>query len=156
MTPLAALGALVVVLNCMSPVHKPLRRVCQGWLHSQVHQQLSIVAWAQQWTNSTLDKAVLVSAATVTLEFYLTLLPILAWCGYGRQLTLLIALMALQGQAGGCFWLAALACKAVQSPQLLTDCRSSLHSQHPAVMGASSPVDSLVLKILQQCSKGDQ
>jgi hypothetical protein len=98
---MAALAALVVLLNMISPLHKPIRRMSRDFLHAHIPQQLGLVAWAQQYTHRMLDQAVLLSAATVTIEFYLLLLPVLAWCGYDHLVAMLVALMALQAQAGG-------------------------------------------------------
>jgi uncharacterized membrane protein len=101
MAALAALAALVVLLNIISPLHKPVRRLTRDFLHAQISQQLSLVAWAQQYTHRMLDQAVFFSAATVTIEFYLLLLPLLAWCGYDHLVAMLVGIMALQAQAGG-------------------------------------------------------
>eukprot|EP00882_Tetradesmus_deserticola_P006127 GHRQ01006450.1.p1 GENE.GHRQ01006450.1~~GHRQ01006450.1.p1 ORF type:complete len:211 (+),score=56.08 GHRQ01006450.1:1708-2340(+) len=99
MAATAALAVLVVLLNIISPLHKPIRRLIRDSLNAHISQQLGLVAWAQQFTHPMLDKAVFLSAATVTIEFYLLLLPVLAWCGYAHLVAMLVALMALQAQA---------------------------------------------------------
>jgi hypothetical protein len=100
MAALAPLAALVVLSNIISPLHKPIRRITREFLKAHIPQQLGLVAWAQQCTHPMLDQAVFLSAATVTIEFYLLLLPVLAWCGYDHLVAMLVALMALQAQAG--------------------------------------------------------
>lgn len=86
-------------MNLISPLHKPIRRLTRDYLRAQIPQQLGLVAWAQQFTHPMLDQAVFFSAATVTIEFYLLLLPVLAWCGYDHLVAMLVGLMALQAVA---------------------------------------------------------
>eukprot|EP00775_Hariotina_reticulata_P005234 gene5234-5470_t len=93
---LAACGALAGIVCILSPLHKHIKR------HSNVFwtlvpKQLGVVAAAQAYRHQLLDAAVAISAATVTLEFYLTLLPLLAWCGLDHLVALLVTLLGGSG-----------------------------------------------------------
>jgi hypothetical protein len=81
MVLLAALGGLLSLLAVASPLHPSVRRLCHAPLSAATVAQLPLVAATQRYCSRGLDLAVLVSAATITLEVYLTLLPLLIWSG---------------------------------------------------------------------------
>lgn len=85
MDPLAAAGFLLSLLCVASPLHKPIRQLCKQRLIGITIKQLPLVAAAQTYVSRPLDVAVLLSAATITLEVYLTLIPLLLWSGWAHE-----------------------------------------------------------------------
>lgn len=77
----ASLGALLVLLTPLRPAHLPLRSALQAPLIRTVQRQLPWVAWVQRCTHPVIDTLVFASAVTVTVEWYLSFLPLLVWCG---------------------------------------------------------------------------
>lgn len=72
--------------------------MCKGPLVKVTIRQLPWVAAAQTRSNKVLDLAVLLSAATITLEVYLTLIPLITWSGNEKvALTRLLPHLALSG-----------------------------------------------------------
>jgi hypothetical protein len=98
MDVLAAGGLLLALLCIASPAHRFTRQLTKGWLADITIKQLPWVAAAQTYSSRPLDLAVLISAATITLEVYLTLLPLLIWSGYAHfAITGLLPQLALSG-----------------------------------------------------------
>jgi hypothetical protein len=119
MDPLAAAGLLLSLLCVASPLHKPIRQLCKQRLIGITIKQLPWVAAAQTYVSRPLDVAVLLSAATITLEVYLTLIPLLLWSGWAHEIAAgLLPHLALSGYVvfaikdllvSVCCWLAQLA-----------------------------------------------
>lgn len=98
MDPLAAAGFLLSLLCVASPLHKPIRQLCKQRLIRITIKQLPLVAAAQTYVSRPLDVAVLLSAATITLEVYLTLIPLLLWSGWAHEVAAgLLPHLALSG-----------------------------------------------------------
>lgn len=99
MDPFAASGLLLSLLCIASPLHKHIRQLAKPFLVNVTIKQLPWVAAAQiTYSNRLLDVAVLLSAATITLEVYLTLIPLLIWSGKAHVvLTGLLPQLALSG-----------------------------------------------------------
>lgn len=95
---LAATGLLLCVVAVCSPLHRSVRRLCNPTITTWTIQQLPLVAAAQFYSNRLLDVAVLLSAATITLEVYLTLIPVLIWSGKAHEVIAgLLPQLALSG-----------------------------------------------------------
>lgn len=99
----AALAAALLVPLLFGPLHGPIKRATRARLAAFIGSpaHLRFVAAAQRRQHPVLDAAVAVSAATVTVEFYLTLLPLLVWTGHPQLVARLVALLGLAGYA--CF-----------------------------------------------------
>jgi len=98
MDPFAASGFLLLLLSIASPLHKHVRQLAKPFLVNVTIKQLPWVAAAQIYSNRLLDLAVLLSAATITLEVYLTLIPLLIWSGKAHVvLTGLLPQLAVSG-----------------------------------------------------------
>lgn len=77
----AFFGLLLFLLAVASPLHKPVRRTLHPTLVGVTIKQLPLVSATQGYCSRWLDLAVLLSAATITIEVYLTFLPLLIWSG---------------------------------------------------------------------------
>lgn len=98
MDPLACAGLLLCCLCVASPLHRKIRQLAKPGLVAVTIRQLPAVAAAQAYVNRVLDIAVLLSAATITLEVYLTLIPLLIWSGWELEVsTGLLPQLALSG-----------------------------------------------------------
>lgn len=98
MDPLACAGLVLSVISIASPLHRIIRQLFKPSLVKVTVKQLLWVAAAQTYVNRLLDVLVLLSAATITLEVYLTLVPVLIWSGKEHEVaTGLLPFLALSG-----------------------------------------------------------
>lgn len=98
MDPLACVGLVLSLVAVASPLHKHIRQLANPFLCRVTIKQLPLVAATQIYTSRLLDVAVLLSAATITLEVYLTLMPLLIWSGKQHAvITGLLPQLALSG-----------------------------------------------------------
>mgnify|MGYP001807178133 CR=1 FL=1 len=98
MDPCACTGLLLFLCCLASPLHKPIRQLLKPSLVRVTIKQLPAVAAAQAYVSRLIDIAVLLSAATITLEVYLTLIPLLIWSGWDSEVSLgLLPQLALSG-----------------------------------------------------------
>ena len=93
-------GSVVVIAAfwfiLFSPVlYAPIRRLVQPWAKKHVIKGRKWVTWAQTFRHPTLDKIHTMCSYTCGLEFYITFLPFLFWCGEVRIARLLTVLMAI-------------------------------------------------------------
>lgn len=103
MGPAALAAALLAVPLLAGPLHGPIKRATHARLAAAISapSHLGLVAAVQRRRHRALDAAVAISAASVTVEFYLSLLPLLVWTlPAGPQLVArLVALLGLAGYA---------------------------------------------------------
>ena len=92
---LAGIAFVLTICTILAPLHVCTKRLCRPTLTKLVASQLRWVAWAQKCTNPVLDVFVYLSAITVTVEFYISFLPILVWCGLDEIVYSLVTLLAL-------------------------------------------------------------
>jgi membrane-associated phospholipid phosphatase len=92
---LAGIAFILTICTILAPLHVYTKRLCRPTLTKVVASQLRWVAWAQKCTNPFLDVFVYLSAITVTVEFYISFLPILVWCGLEEIVYSLVTLLAL-------------------------------------------------------------
>jgi hypothetical protein len=98
MDALAYAGLLLSLVCIASPLHVKIRQLFKPSLVTVTVKQLPLVALTQAYVNRLLDVAVLLSAATITLEVYLTLIPLLIWSGKAHEVvTGLLPQLALSG-----------------------------------------------------------
>lgn len=99
MSASVAVGAVVTLATLIPPLHQRIKQWCQPALWELIPQQLQPVQWAQRFQHPILEWMVLLSAATVTVEFYVGGLAIMIWCGLQRQAILLLGLLGLLGES---------------------------------------------------------
>lgn len=92
------LGAFVALVTIIPPLHQPLKQLCRPALCKWIPRQLRPVESAQRFQHPLLEVAVLLSAATVTVEFYVAGLAIMIWCNMQQQATILLAVLGLLGE----------------------------------------------------------
>ncbi len=92
---LAACALLAGVVVLVQPLHAPLRHALQPALVRIVTQQLVWVEWVQRTSHPLLDALAFISAASVSIEFYLSALPLLIWCGQQLMVFRLVCVLVL-------------------------------------------------------------
>eukprot|EP00877_Chromochloris_zofingiensis_P000882 jgi/Chrzof1/10795/Cz05g12110.t1 len=94
---LSTCGLVLVCIALCAPLQRHVRRICSPTCTRIVQRQLPWVRWAQSFTHPSLDVPVYASAITVSVEFYLSMLPTLIWLGHAELGMKLISLLAISG-----------------------------------------------------------
>lgn len=98
MSLIGVFGAVVTAVTLVSPFHKPIKLLCQPLLWRLIPRQLQPVEWAQWFQHPLLEWVVILSALTVTVEFYVAGLAIMVWSGLQHQVTVLLGVLGLVGK----------------------------------------------------------
>lgn len=96
MSVLLGLPGAVLTLFCIAPVaHDLARTSLTKSLHRFVKTGIPTVLYFQGWHNRVMDTLVVLSALTVTVEFYITVLPPMYWSGWESETSQLCGGLAL-------------------------------------------------------------